>query len=134
VLNCESSVNVQTYSPYTGLYLTDSGDQFTLKWHNDGTPGGGTATVTGRVRSASYGAGCRVISGATVNVGGVIATTDGTGRYSLTIPPSQVSASASATGYLGSAQNVTLNDYFPNQLDFFSFQCRRVRRAPQILR
>ncbi len=114
-----NTINVQTYSPYTGLYLTDSGDQFTLKWHNDGTPGSGTATVTGRVRSAAYGAGCSAISGATLNVGGTTATTDSTGRYSLTIPLGQVSASASATGYLGSAQNVTLNDYFPNQLDFF---------------
>ncbi len=114
-----NTINVQTYSPYTGLYLTDSGDQFTLKWHNDGTPGSGTATVTGRVRSAAYGAGCSAISGATLNVGGTTATTDSTGRYSLTIPLGQVSASASAAGYLGSAQNVTLNDYFPNQLDFF---------------
>src|SRR6266567_6936010 len=42
------TINVQTYSPYTGLYLTDSGNQFTVKWRNDGTPGSGTATVTGR--------------------------------------------------------------------------------------
>jgi hypothetical protein len=114
-----NTINVQTYSPYTGLYLTDSGDQFTLKWHTDGTPGNGTATVTGRVRSASYGAGCSVISGATISVGGITATTDGTGRYSLLIPPSQVSASATAAGYLASSQNVSLNDYFPNELDFF---------------
>jgi hypothetical protein len=114
-----NTINVQAYSPYTGLFLTDPGNQFTLKWHNDGAPGSGIATVTGRVRTASYGAGCSSVSGATVNVGGVTAITDSAGRYSLTIPPGQVSASASASGYLGSTQSATLNDYFPNQVDFF---------------
>lgn len=114
-----NTISVQTYSPYTGLYLTDSGNQFTVKWHNDGTPGSGTATVTGRVRTAAYGAGCSAIAGATVNVGSATATTDSTGRYSITLPPGTLSASASGAGFLSSTQNVTLNDYFPNQLDFF---------------
>src|SRR6266700_4148084 len=114
-----NTINVQTYSPYTGLYLTDSGDQFTLKWHNDGTPGGGSATVVGRVRNAAFGKGCIGIAGATVNVGGATVTTDSNGRFSLTIPPGQVFANATAAGYLISSQSVKLNDYFPNELDFF---------------
>src|SRR5258708_5751961 len=44
-----NTISVQAYSPNTGLYLTDSGNQFTVKGHNDGAPGSGTATVTGRV-------------------------------------------------------------------------------------
>ena len=114
-----NTIDVKTYSPYTGLNLTDSGNQFTLKWHNDGAAGSGVATVTGRVRTASYGNGCSAISGASINVGGIATTTDNTGRYSLSMKPGQVSANVSAAGYLASTQNVSLNDYFSNQLDFF---------------
>ena len=114
-----NTIDVKTYSPYTGLNLTDSGNQFTLKWHNDGAAGSGVATVTGRVRTASYGNGCSAISGASINVGGIATTTDSTGRYSLSMKPGQVSANVSAAGYLASTQNVSLNDYFSNQLDFF---------------
>jgi hypothetical protein len=114
-----NSITVTTYSPYTGLFLTDTENQFTLKWHNDGNPGTGTAVVSGRVRTASYGNNCAVIAGATVNVGGATALTDSSGRYSLALPPGAVSANANAAGFLKSAQNLTLNDYFPNQVDFF---------------
>ena len=116
-----NTINVETYSPYTGLFLTDSGNQFTLKWHNDGAAGSGSAVVSGRVRTAAYGTGCSSIVGATVNVGGATATTDSTGRYSLTLQPGQVSASASAAGYQTGNKTAALNDYFPNQLDFFLF-------------
>src|SRR5207247_2172647 len=114
-----NTINVKSYSSYTGLYLTDVGDQFTLKWHNDGAPGSGSATVVGRVRNAAFGKGCIGIAGATVNVGGATATTDSTGRYTLTIPPGQVFANATAAGYWISPQNVKLNDYFLYELDFF---------------
>ena len=116
-----NTINVTTYSPYTGLSLSDTGNQFTLKWHNNGAAGSGTAVVTGRVRTASYGTGCSAVAGATVNVGGATATTDSTGLYSLTLPPGQVSASASAAGYQTGTRSATLNDYFPNELDFFLF-------------
>ena len=116
-----NTINVKTYSPYTGLFLADAGNQFTLKWHNDGAAGSGTAVVSGRVRTASYGTGCSAIVGATVNVGGATATTDSTGLYSLTLPPGQVSASANAAGYQAGTKSATLNDYFPNELDFFLF-------------
>ena len=112
-----NSITVTTY--YTGLFLSDAGNQFTLKWHNDGTSGTGTAAVSGRVRTASYGNNCASIAGATVNIGGLTALTDSGGRYSLALPPGAVSASVGAAGFLTSAQNLTLNDYFPNQVDFF---------------
>lgn len=114
-----NTIQVQSYSPYTGLFLTDAANQFTLKWHNDGASGTGTATITGRARTSGYGLGCSVIPNATVNVGGVTATTDATGTYSLSVPPGQLSATATATGYLSSSQSATFNDYFPNELDFF---------------
>ena len=114
-----NTINVKSYSPYTGLFLIDSGDQFTLKWHNDGTPGSGSATVVGRVRKAGSGKGCSSIVGATVNAGGATLTTDINGRFSLTIPPGQITANAIAAGYLTSTQSVKLNDYFPNELNFF---------------
>jgi len=62
-----NSITVTTY--YTGLFLSDAGNQFILKWHNDGTSGTGTAAVSGRVRTASYGNNCASIAGATVNMG-----------------------------------------------------------------
>jgi len=114
-----NSIAVTTYSPYTGLFLTDAGNQFTLKWHNDGTPGTGTAVVSGRVRTASYGNNCAAIAGATINIGGATTLTDSTGRYSLALPPGTMSASANAVGFLPATQNLKLNDYFPNQVDFF---------------
>lgn len=114
-----NTITVQSYSPYTGALLTDLGDQFTLKWHNDLLPGSGTATVNGIVRNMAYGISCEPIAGATVTVGGVSATSDSTGHFSLAVPPGQVTATASADGWQTASQSATLNDYFPNELDFF---------------
>jgi len=114
-----NTIQVQSYSPYTGLFLTDAANQFTLKWHNDGATTSGTAVVTGRVRTSGYGLGCSVIANATVNVGGVTTKTDANGNYSLSVAPGQLSATATAVGYQNSSQTASLNDYFPNQLDFF---------------
>jgi hypothetical protein len=114
-----NTIQVKTYSPYTKYYLSDAANQFTLKWHNDGTAGSGTAKVSGRIRTSAYGANCKAISGATVVVGGTSATTDANGYYSLSIPFGQYSATAKAGGFDDGFQTTTLNDYFPNQLDFF---------------
>ena len=114
-----NSIQVQSFSPYTGLFLTDAANQFTLKWHNDGAAGSGTAVVTGRVRTSGYGLGCSAISGATVNVGGASATADANGYYSVSVSPGQLSATATASGYQTATQTATLNDHFPNDLDFF---------------
>lgn len=114
-----NSIQVQTYSPYTGLYLTDAANQFALKWHNDGTPGSGTAIVNGRVRTNGSGLSCQPIANATVNVGGVATTSDSNGYFSVSLPPGKVSSTAGAAGYQTSSSVATLNDFFPNQLDFF---------------
>src|SRR5579859_2767168 len=34
-----NTIQVKTYSPFTKLFLTDSGNQFTLTWHNNGASG-----------------------------------------------------------------------------------------------
>lgn len=115
----QNTISVQTYSPYTGLFLTDDADQFTLKWHNDGAAGSGAATMTGQVRTDAQGPACKPIAGATVNVGGETATTDANGAYTLTQSPGQFSSSSSASGFNSESQTTTLNDYFPNNLDFF---------------
>src|SRR2546423_493134 len=65
--------------------------------------------------------GCVPTGAPRFKVGGATATTDSTGRYSLTLQPGQVSASASAAGYQTGTKTAALNDYFPNQLDFFLF-------------
>lgn len=114
-----NTIQVKTYSPYLNTYLTDAANQFTLKWHNDGAAGSGTAKIVGRVRSSGYALNCKVVSGATVNVGGTSATSDANGYFALSIPPGQYSATAKAAGFLDGVQTTTLTDYFPNQLDFF---------------
>jgi hypothetical protein len=114
-----NSIQVQSFSPYTGLFLTDAANQFTLKWHNDGAPGTGTAVVTGRVRTNGYGLGCSAIPGATINVGGTTATADANGYYSVSVAPGQFSATGAASAYQTATQTATLNDHFPNELDFF---------------
>lgn len=114
-----NTIRVWTYSPYTGLYLTSSADQFTLKWHNDGASGSGTAQVKGRVRSTPT-SGCKAVRGATVNINGATATTDANGNYKISLRPgSGLFSTASAPGWQSQSQTVTLNDYFSNQVDFF---------------
>jgi calcineurin-like phosphoesterase family protein/Big-like domain-containing protein len=115
----KNTISVQTYSPFTGLFLTDNPDQFTLKWHNDGAAGTGVAAVTGRVRTAAEGSSCKPIAGSTVNVGGVNTATDANGNYTLTQSPGQLSSNASASGFHTQTQTATLNDYFQNELNFF---------------
>jgi hypothetical protein len=114
-----NTIQVQSFSPYTGLFLTDAANQFTLKWHNDGAPGTGTAAVTGRIQTSGYGLGCSAISGATVNVGGATAISGANGYYSVSVSPGQLSATAAANGYQTATQTATLNDHFSNALDFF---------------
>lgn len=114
-----NTIRVRTYSPTINTYLTDAANEFTLKWHNDGTAGTGTAKVTGRVRSSAYGLNCMAVSGATVAVGGTSVITDANGYYSLSIAPGQYSATAKASGFDDSVQTISLNDDFSNQLDFF---------------
>jgi hypothetical protein len=114
-----NSIQVQSYSPYTNLYLTDPANQFTVKWHKDASPTTGVAKITGRVRTSGYGANCKPIAGATVNVGGATARSDANGYYALTFSPGQVPASSAAAGYKTATQTAALNDYFSNQLDFF---------------
>ena len=118
----QNKIRVQTYSPYTGLYLTNSADQFTLKWHNNGVPGSGTAGVKGRVRGTRA-TGCKAVPGATVNINGAVATTNAYGNYTLSLAPgSGLTATAAASGWNTQSQSVTLNDYFSNGVDFFLTQ------------
>jgi len=114
-----NTIEVKSYSPYTNTYLSDAANQFTLKWHNDGAPGTGTAKLTGRIRSSAYGLNCIPVSGAMVDVGGARSITNANGYYSLSIPPGQFSAMVKANGYLDGFETTVLNDYFPNQLDFY---------------
>ena len=118
----QNRIRVQTYSPYSGLYLTSSADQFTLKWHNTGVAGSGTAGVKGRVRGTRA-TGCKAVPGATVNINGAVTTANAYGNYTLSLPPgSGLPATASAAGWLSQLQTVTLNDYFSNRVDFFLSQ------------
>lgn len=114
-----NTIQVKTYSPFTKLFLTDSGNQFTLTWHNNGASGSGTAKVVGRARTSAIGASCKAIAGAKVSVGGASAVTDANGNYSLSTSPGQFSATATASGFQNLTQTANLNDFFPNQLDFF---------------
>ena len=114
-----NTIQVQTYSPYTGLYLTDATNQFTLKWHNNGAAGSGIAQVSGRARTNVSAGSCQAIAGATINIGGVTTTTDGNGYYGLSLPPGQFQGTASAPGYQTSSVTASLNDFFSNEVNFY---------------
>lgn len=47
----QNKVYVSTYSPYSNTWLTDWQNQFTLDLLNPGATGGGTATISGTVKS-----------------------------------------------------------------------------------
>jgi hypothetical protein len=113
-------INVSTYSPYLNSSLTGALDQFTL--YSTPPPVSGTATVSGRVRTARIGStqDCSPIAGATVTTPAGQTTTDSNGAYSLALP---ALASYSISSYLSNwnVQTQTVNAWvnYPADLEFF---------------
>jgi hypothetical protein len=94
----QNKVEVSTYSPYTDTSLTDWQNNFTLDFHNPGDVGGGTATITGTVKSTVD---CHRIEGVLVSYAGVSTTTDANGKFTLKVPVSRKYSKATLSAELG---------------------------------
>lgn len=111
-----NTIEVYTYSPFLNQFKTDAASQFTLKITNDGntaTSGG----IEGKVRTT----GCTKITNATVTAGGMTATTDANGHYSIAnLPPDEDDdVNQTATGYSSGSQDEPVFAGFNTQVDFY---------------
>ena len=98
-----NQIVVSTYSPTLNAYLTDSGNSFTVPWH--ATSKTGTGTIKGRLKTD----GCSAIAGATVSYGGVSATTDSGGNYTLrSVPAGTASLNAVTAGFPAISKQVSV--------------------------
>ncbi len=109
-----NTISVQTFSPYLNSYRTDADNQFTVNYHDPGFHTG-QGKVTGRVT----GSGCQIISGATVSAGGVSATTDAQGRFSLQMAPGTYQVSVSAPSWQSGTRTVKVNDNYSTDINFY---------------
>jgi hypothetical protein len=96
-------VQVQSYSPYLGKYLTDPSNQFTWSLSSSSRLEDG-GTLQGRVRRARLGVptDCSIIAGATVATNSSTTTADGNANYSLGSPVGVQTVTASDEGFLSS--------------------------------
>ena len=111
-----NTIDVQTYSPYTGQYLTDAENQFTMTWHAQGGVPGKWGYVSGRVRTTN----CGNLKGAKITSGAYSTTTSSTGVYALHMPPTENAAvKVSLSGYLSQTATVNVPAGFNTQQEFF---------------
>jgi len=116
-----NTIDVQTYSPYDNTNLTDSGNQFTLKWHADGLDTG-TPTIVGKLRGArvGYNFDCAKLTDATVTASQGTVTLLNDGRYSVTTDlPASVDLTVARPGYYSATQTIATHAGYPAEGDFF---------------
>ena len=107
-----NKVSVKTYSPYLNQSMTDSHNQFTMPYKNDGTLSTGTGQVSGIVKNV---ANCAVLS----NVG-IVSTVGSTatgfdGRFSINASgPKSYALAQTLAGY-GTAYNRINASVVPGQ-------------------
>jgi hypothetical protein len=120
VLPSQNKVQVSTYSPYTNTWYTDSENQFTLDLLNPAATGGGTATISGTVKSIVN---CSRIAGVSVSYAGASTTTDSNGDFTLRIPVgrkySRATLTAQRNGWGQVQHTVTAQAGATNKLTLF---------------
>src|SRR4051812_28680372 len=100
-----NTISVQTYSPYTGLYMTDAENQFTMTWHAQNGIPGKWGYISGRVRTS----GCGNLNGAVISSGAYSTTTNSSGIYSLHLPAKEgATVKVSLSGYAGQSSTVNI--------------------------
>jgi Carboxypeptidase regulatory-like domain/Calcineurin-like phosphoesterase len=96
------TIDVLTYSPYLNSYLTDSGNQFTIPWHN--WTGTGAGSISGVVKDISS---CSVLANATVKSNAGSTVTNSSGAYSLgNLTPNTYAVVASSGSYVPVGRNI----------------------------
>jgi hypothetical protein len=96
------TIDVLTYSPYLNSYLTDSGNQFTIPWHNwNGT---GAGSISGVVKDISS---CSALANAAVKSNAGSTVTNSAGAYTLgNLAPGTYSVVASSGTYVPVGRNI----------------------------
>ena len=96
------TIDVLTYSPYLNSYLTDSGNQFTIPWHN--WTGTGAGSIAGVVKDISS---CSALTNAAIKSSTGSAVTNSSGAYTLgNLPPNTYSVVASSGSYVPAGRNI----------------------------
>ena len=96
------SIDVLTYSPYLNSYLTDSGNQFTIPWHN--WTGTGAGSISGVVKDISS---CGALANAGIKTNAGSTVTNSSGAYTLgNLAPSRYSVVASSGSYVPVGRNI----------------------------
>jgi hypothetical protein len=96
------TIDVLTYSPYLNSYLTDSGNQFTIPWHN--WTGTGAGSISGVVKDISS---CSALANAAVKSSAGSTVTNSAGAYTLAnLIPNTYSVVASSGSYVPVGRNI----------------------------
>jgi len=96
------TIDVLTYSPYLNSSLTDSGNQFTIPWHN--WTGTGVGSISGVVKDISS---CSALANATVKSNAGSTVTNSAGAYTLAnLIPNTYSVVASSGSYVPVGRNI----------------------------
>jgi hypothetical protein len=96
------TIDVLTYSPYLNSYLTDSGNQFTIPWHN--WTGAGAGSIGGVVKNISS---CSALANAAIKTNAGSTVTNSAGAYTLgNLAPSTYSVVASSGSYVPVGRNI----------------------------
>jgi hypothetical protein len=111
----QNTIDVQTYSPYKNLFMTDAKNQFVLSMHASGIATG-QGIVAGKVRSST----CQPLSGEVVRVGSATTSTDATGHFSIPVPaPAAYDVTVDAPNFQSSATGINVADSYSSEADFF---------------
>jgi hypothetical protein len=112
----ENRVEVETFSPTLNKYFVSDGkNNFSIKLHNDGTPGPYATGVKGRV----YRTDCSRIGGATVNGGNAQATTGSNGQFMLPTPAGTQAVIVNASGMKAQTQSAQVSEGYNAQIDYY---------------
>jgi hypothetical protein len=113
-------IDVVTYSPYLNQYKTDSANQFTIAWHNQGLPASSPGTISGVIRAGhSTSSPCAFIGGASITAGGISTTSASNGTFSLQLPSGNYNVAATASGWGSSSEEEGAYPGYPTSTKFF---------------
>jgi hypothetical protein len=118
-----NQVQVQTYSPYLGKYLTDSGSQYV--WNSQPIANlSGTGSLKGNVRTArigATGADCKPVPGATVATSSSTLSADENGSFMMDSGLGEQDLSGSDEGFLVTTDHHQVNAGFTTDAPLFLY-------------
>ena len=111
-----NQIDVKSYSPYYGTYLTDSNNQFSIPILNPGNVGT-NGSINGLIRDQQS---CAPLGGVTVTVNGTQTTTNSNGTYTISsIAGPTETVLATAPGKANDTQTIQVDPGKTAQLHFF---------------